>query len=249
MGFPSSVTGTLPIGGEIVSDGGSKKHVSRVTYEPITLVCRHMKPGFYNWLGGILAKTDLVRDLTISLLDDEDKESGRWVIERARLLEMRVSTITRNAKRAPAIVIKLLPERARIERGGGWKPAPYKSVAGTGFRFRATQLDTRGVSRIAPVTVEVIRNNTTVHQKPSDCVIRLPIGRASPWYDWLEQMMESQNSAHEQTGTLDVLDSVGNPVWTLGFQGLGIYRIERKFLSTRTVDLRMYVERVTLAKG
>lgn len=250
------------------------KHVGQPRYEEIVLECgaANGQP-LLDWIAATLSRKYLRKNGAVITADYDGKELRRLDFMDAVLSEIRFPALDASSKDAAKLTVKLSPELTRNKRGGGarinlgagdpkqkrWLAANFKlDIAGLDCT-RVVAVDSIAIKQ--PVMAESPgslrdRQVATGELQIPDLVITLPEVATETWDTWFHRFVVEGNStpADEKTGTLQFLTpDLKDVLFTLGFYGLGIYRLRRLETggaeAVPRVEASLYCEQIQFAVG
>jgi len=182
----------------------------------------------------------------------------------ALVTEFGVPTLAASPKSLGCFTLHLAPELAKFVSATGKysdssviKAKPFQTAA---FRIAIDGIEMKHVNKVEALTVKQkiagIGERGEVLVEPllvPDLVVTVPESFAQSFYGWFESFVIQGNNdtTQERAGTLQILSpTLQTVLFTIGFQNLGIYRIDRVPPAGNqplTVKVTMYCERMTFA--
>lgn len=271
MGFVKSVSGGTTRG-EVAttlvgSDLALKKHLSNVTYEPLTLeVGMDMSAEFFDWIGMSWEQGAMRKNVSLLALDyDYNIQSGRDFVD-AYISEVTIPTLA-GLSRDPAIMtVKINPGSIRYGGAGGrinfGSPSNERTAwLSSNFRVEIGDLPTSRVARVESFTwkqevakdeVGAFREATTQGSKVEVPNLTLTISMADvvPWQVWHKSfVIDGRGSDEEElTGKIvflspDLTDELAEiELMHVGLISLNADGQQAEAASTFAVEL--YVEKM-----
>jgi hypothetical protein len=274
-GFLSSAAGGDAVG-EVVSeqlgaDGVIRKHLAGIRYTDVVLQCGPgMGGAFFDWLSLTTSQKHQRRDGAVLETDFDGKERSRLAFTQALVTSIGFPALDAGSKDAAKLTVSLAPEQTHRTAGSGAPIEPetvavQKTWLSANFRLAIDGLECKQVASVAPITITTALAEQAVgelrdyrrepaHLDVSDLVVTLAEPAAETWNAWFESFV-IKGGDHEKTGTLECLaPDLKTVLFTLGFAGLGIYRLHRPGQqrgadSVARVTAFLYCEQVRFTAG
>jgi phage tail-like protein len=278
-GWLASTEGGSAVG-EVVTyrsgnDDVERKQIGSVRYEDVTISCgAGMSKHFYEWIRDTLERQPKRKDGAIVAADLNLRERSRLEFQNALISELGMPALDAASKDAARMTLKFSPEITRSKKGSG---SVLKYEAGTkgfkwspsGFRLQIDGLDdaTSRVSKIEALTIK----QKLQEYRPGETrdPVKLPSGvefpnlavtlseaHADGFYAWHQDFVIEGNSGQgdEKGGTLEYQDRRGQPLFTLTFQNLGVFKVapggtEANRDGVRRIKAEMYCEQISFSVG
>lgn len=223
-----------------------KKHIANVKYEDITInMDIGMGKPLYDWIKSSLDRQHERKNGAIIAADFRLRELSRIEFHNALLTEIGMPALDASSKDAARMTIKVAPEYTRrttsqegspVGNGFGrqknWLPANFR------LRIEGLEQTTARVNKIDAITVKqkVIENavgdERDYTKEPGklefpNLVITFPESHSDSVYQWADSFIIQGQSGDgfERGGTLEYLDSTGDPLFTLTFNHLGVFKV------------------------
>ncbi|HYM21537.1 MAG TPA: phage tail protein [Candidatus Kapabacteria bacterium] len=260
---------TSDIAEKTSDDHIQKKHIAGVKYEDISVTCgANMRKNMYDWIKSSFDRKYTRKSGAIIAADYNYKEYSRVEFNNALISEIGLPALDAASKDAAKMTIKFSPEWTRYKKGdstndlsGNYKfgSGVQKQWTPSNFRLKIDGLDDacKKVNKIEAITLKqkVVENPVgemrTYEKEPAklefpNLVITIPESHSNGFYKWQK---DSVINTGEKKGTLDYLDDSGNPLFTLTFQNLKIFKITPDKMESgsegiRRVKVEMYVEQM-----
>jgi hypothetical protein len=266
--------------GEVVverpgEDGIARKHLGAVGYSPIVLECgAGMGKPFSDWLGSTLTRKAERHGGAVVAADATYRERSRLEFDDAVVASIGFPALDASSKDAAKLTVSLRPEVTRRRQGSGkpvTQPLPDKAQKrwlASAFRLTIDGLDCTRTARIEPLVVVQPATQAPIGEERdqgfpatpleiSDLVVTFAETSVATWDAWFDSfVLRGQNGpGDEKQGTLELLAAdMKTALFTIGFAGLGIYRLERRppagaKEAVAQVTATMYCEELQLAVG
>jgi hypothetical protein len=243
----------------------ANKHLGPLKYEPITLECgTGMSAGFYDWIEAftICELRSLGKAGAIVAADLNNKEMWRITFDGALITEFTIPAADGASKEPAFLTLKFAPASTRRLDGEGGllgtcaKTAPKVSLRSS-FRLAIDGLDCTKVSKVGELTIEQTVITDDSGRRPGNIqfpnlVVTLPDSNASSFYKWHEGFLINGDNGpeNEKNGTLKFLSPTLAVLFTVRFEGLGIFRLatdkmEANGEAIKRVTAEMYCRRMT----
>jgi hypothetical protein len=249
-----------------------RKHIGAPKYELISLkVGADMPRPLATWVSDSLNLKFVPKNGAILGLDFNMREQSRRTFSNALLTSIMFPELDQSSKEAAFISLKLAPEITHVATATGTPvgplpSAPQKVITSSNFRISIDGLDTSHVSKIDAMDIKmkvgseglgVVRDpaRSPVNLELPDLVFYVAESHSDSIAKWHEDFVVKGNSGQdkEKNGRIDVLNSSGQPIYSLELQHLGITHFTPQPLasedSTRTVRVEMYLEQMRFLPG
>jgi phage tail-like protein len=250
------------------------KHLAGVKYDPIALECgAGMSNAFYSWLSDVMDTKFVRKDGAVVTTDYNLRELSRLNFFNALVTEVGFPALDGASKDAAKLTVKLAPEYTRTAKsagttGGKADLQKQKRWLASNFRLKIDGIDCTRVNRVEPLLIEqkVVVSQTgearfpelePAHIEVPDLVVTLAEASAADFVQWHDDFVVNGNNdqAHERSGTLELLaPDMRTTLFTIGFGGLGIYKVVPEPVRSGSDGLRrivasMYCEQMTFKAG
>jgi len=233
---------TADVVSEQTGDGSVRKHIGNVRYTDLEISCgAGTAPSLLGWLTDTLGGKVVRKDGAVVALGLDYTVVDRLEFSHALLAEFGFPALDASSKAAAQLTAKLTPESTRHASGSGkYSTATDKQKAWTAANFRLgiDGLVCNRVARVEPLVFRVRRGDAGAGERRVDekqptvveipnLVVTLPASDVQTFAAWHESFVIQGNSsaANEKSGTLELLSPTMTPLFTLTFQGLGIFEL------------------------
>jgi hypothetical protein len=251
VGTAAWVEGGEPVGEVVETSLGptstQKKNVTNIRWTPIKIRTGiGMGQELHAWIKAFVARQSVKKNGAIILFGANGKARSRLDWRDGQIIEVVFPGGDAADRGEGLVTLTIQPESTRAKNapqeppmtGGKQRPWPRSN-----FRVALDNIpnDLRRAMRVDDI---VIRQEVTEYrdggsrfprivlgrQKVGDVIITLPDGQANELAAWAEDFLVQGHSSDsdERSGTFDYLDPRMQPLFTLGFRHLGIYRLARE---------------------
>jgi hypothetical protein len=276
-GGVQSLDGCRPKGTVVAtqtSQGGVEKHLAALTNETCVVSIRLTnQTGILQWIKAMLDGAPQRRNLMIS---QGNPSTGKKLMEvevqDALLTQVKFPALNAGSTQTPDAELTFMPEQVERTTYSGTSGAPsmpnvpsIKQFNAAGFSFTLPSVPNS--HRTNSVDSVVVTQKTTQHSEETfgyateaagletgDLVITLPPQYSTEFGDWFEDfVIDGDNGPNrEKTATLTFKDSTASTLFTLEFDGVGVFdtwdvdSAGETHTSLMKRAYAMYVEGVTL---
>lgn len=254
-----------------------RKHLGPVSFEDIALSCgAGMSPATYKWISDLLARDPASHNGAILSADASGVFRTQLTFVSALLTEVVFPELDANSKDPAFLSLKLNPELTRIDppsftnMGPGGKAEKNKAWLSSNFRIKigaVSEAATQRVTKIEAITIKqkIVDGSVGETRDPEtqleplnidSIVLTVPERFAQPFLDWHRQfvVLGNNGSGSETFATIEYLTPKGEVLFTLNFNGVGIYRASRvgendKKSGLRSVRVELYAETASFFVG
>lgn len=247
---------------KIGGDWLAKKHIAGVKYEDITVTFdANMGEAVYAWIKSTMNGEATRKNGAIIAADFDLKEQSRLTFTNALITEIGMPALDAASKDAAKMTIKFAPEYTRYVTSSRGREIPIDSKGKqkqwlpANFRLRIEGLEepSARVAKIDAITVKqgVVRSmkGQLVPTKLEVPNLAVAIGDldGDGFYSWAESSFTDRTKTNERNGSLEYLDARNEPLFTLTFTNLGIFKVapdkmEAGAEGIRRVKAEMYCE-------
>lgn len=278
-GWLASTEGGAAVGEVVTYRSGNddleRKHIGSVRYEDLTISCgAGMSKHFYEWIRDTLERQPTRKDGAIVAVDTDLRERTRLEFQDALISELAMPALDASSKEAARMTLRFSPEITRSKKGNGavlkygtgmkgsrWSPSA--------FRLQIDGLDdaTSRANKIDALTIK----QKLVEYRPGDTrdprklpsgldipnlAVTLSEAHADGFHAWHEDFVIEGNSGqgNEKGGTLEYQDRRGQPLFTLTFHNLGVFKVapvgaDASRDGARRTKAEMYCEQIAFTVG
>jgi phage tail-like protein len=264
-------------GGHATSDvTGDDNDPKRHHPGDITLNCgTGMSKGFYDWISGSFNHNYTRKDGAIIGANYDHKEISRLEFKNGLITEIGLPALDGSSKDPCKMSIKVSPEWTRQAKPdstkkitGAYNETKQKMWLPSNFRLKIDGLEEActKVNKVEAIVLKQKNVETAVggqrsyEKEPANLeipnlVITIPESHADGFYKWHDDfVLKGNKGGAEKNGTLDYLDVNGNPLFTLTFQNLRLFKstpekMEAGGEAIRRVKFEMYVENMKFNTG
>jgi phage tail-like protein len=249
VGAVKSVEG-CEVGSDVVresagADNVRRKHVANVRYDPCVIrIGTGMAAALYNWIAAMLNGSQTPKDVVLVETDYNRKEMGRISLQHALLTGVKFPNLDGALNDPASIELTLTPETIQRSAGSGATysagiqgKSSQKHWLPSNFRLTLSGTDASKVSRISgfeatqSVAGDAIGVSRDYEKAPTDLElgnldVTVAASHSADFDNWFKSFIVNGNSgaSAEKTATLEYLGPSGDVLFTLSFQGVGVFR-------------------------
>lgn len=278
-GVPAGLFKSLEGGdavGKVVGEEGEldkvvHKRISGVSYTDLSMTFgAGMSKVVYDWMTATLQGKYMRQDGSVMTADFNGVVRSRQDFLQGQISEIGFPACDAGGKDAAYITLKITPESTRAGSPSGKVSSAaltkVKPLLNSNFRLTIDGLDCTRVAKIDPIVVtqqlgpSKADGQLRVYSaepgvlEVSNLVISLTDDPKNGFSDWFDKFVIKGNSSVPKNGTLEYLDpGMKNPIFTLTFHNLGIFKLARPKMEAGSEVIRlraeMYCEQVFFEYG
>ena len=240
----------------------AKKHLGPVKYEEILLWCgAGLSAPFHEWMQAFLAGKSPRKSGAVIYFDSAGSEVSRLDFTNAAITEIDFPAVDAKSEENAVMTVRLSPESTRRNRDRAGRVVSFDSASMPVWLTNQFRLSIDGLAetsgRTSRIEAMVARHDPATGLEISDLVIAFPPAAAQPIEAWFEDFLIKGNNgdSREKSGKLEFFSPVQpEPLFTLSFENLGIFRLEPVALDIGTriiypLQARMYCEKMRFDPG